>query len=454
MMRGPMKIATYNVNGVNGRLDVLLRWLKEDKPDIVCLQELKTDDAGFPAKSIERAGYAAVWYGQKSWNGVAILSKESVPVLTRRGLPGDPDDSHSRYIEAAVNGVLIGCLYLPNGNPAPGPKFDYKLRWFRRLQAYAEELMEFGVPAMLIGDFNVMPTDMDVYKPERAMAGRRAIPSRSPRSLCRPDRPGLDGCDPASASGRAHLHLLEVLAEFLQARRRPSDRSSLSVAQRCTLAEIGEHPEDAAELAAYQRSCPCHDRGRHSDAGGRSMTEFDAALQTEMLAWFRSLDPVGADEMIGLWKGVGVPSGHPLDGVLENLQWFGKQFHEDMRVDALLFQWQPDHVVAIDPKFFPIRLIVRGGSLGRTAKARNLFSHMQKAFRARGPTASLQMLLLDNVLTAAMVYDSQPITDYFRRVDKNEIAGMMTVKDDERHLFFKLSRTDLPIHGVAQQQPS
>ncbi|MGR9128697.1 exodeoxyribonuclease III [Rhizobium leguminosarum] len=162
-----MKIATYNVNGINGRLQILLRWLKEDAPDVVCLQELKTDDTGFPRKEIERAGYGAVWYGQRSWNGVAILAKGKTPILTRRGLPGDPDDTHSRYIEAVVDGILIGCLYLPNGNPFPGAKFDYKLRWFRRLHEYAIELLDIGVPSILAGDFNVMPTEIDVYKPER-----------------------------------------------------------------------------------------------------------------------------------------------------------------------------------------------------------------------------------------------------------------------------------------------
>jgi len=162
-----MKIATYNVNGINGRLDVLLRWLKEDKPDVVCLQELKCADSKFPHQQLERAGYGAVWQGQKSWNGVAILAKDQDPRLTRKGLPGDPGDGHSRYIEAAVDGILIGCLYLPNGNPASGPKFDYKLRWFKRLYEYAEELLALDIPALLIGDFNVMPTDLDVYKPER-----------------------------------------------------------------------------------------------------------------------------------------------------------------------------------------------------------------------------------------------------------------------------------------------
>jgi exodeoxyribonuclease-3 len=162
-----LKIASYNVNGINGRLAVLLRWLEDDCPDIVCLQELKTTDDKFPRRELERAGYGAVWHGQKSWNGVAILARDKVPIVTRRGLPGDPDDTHSRYIEAVVSGLLIGCLYLPNGNPAPGPKFDYKLAWFQRLHDYAAQLLELEVPALLVGDFNVMPADLDVHAPER-----------------------------------------------------------------------------------------------------------------------------------------------------------------------------------------------------------------------------------------------------------------------------------------------
>jgi exodeoxyribonuclease-3 len=162
-----MRIATYNVNGVNGRLPVLLRWLGETQPDVVCLQELKAGDEKFPQGPIADAGYEAIWHGQKSWNGVAILSRVGTPVETRRGLPGDPEDTHSRYIEAAVNGILIGGLYLPNGNPRPGPKFDYKLAWFDRLIAHAAELMATGMPVVLAGDYNVMPTERDVYKPER-----------------------------------------------------------------------------------------------------------------------------------------------------------------------------------------------------------------------------------------------------------------------------------------------
>jgi exodeoxyribonuclease-3 len=162
-----MKIATYNVNGVNGRLPVLLRWLQETAPDVVCLQELKAPDEKFPLQAINDAGYQAIWHGQKSWNGVAILSRGAEIKELRRGLPGDPDDSHSRYIEAFINGVVIGCLYLPNGNPAPGPKFDYKLRWFERLTEHAAGLFAHDLPVVLTGDYNVMPTGLDVYKPER-----------------------------------------------------------------------------------------------------------------------------------------------------------------------------------------------------------------------------------------------------------------------------------------------
>ncbi|HEX9510249.1 MAG TPA: exodeoxyribonuclease III [Puia sp.] len=162
-----MKIATYNVNGVNGRLPVLLRWLDETAPDIVCLQELKAPQEKFPEKAIQDAGYNALWHGQKSWNGVAILARDRKLEEVRRTLPGDPDDSHSRYMEAKIDGVLVGCLYLPNGNPAPGPKFDYKLRWFERLTAQAAGLLASGIPVVLTGDYNVMPTELDVYKPER-----------------------------------------------------------------------------------------------------------------------------------------------------------------------------------------------------------------------------------------------------------------------------------------------
>ncbi len=162
-----MRIATYNVNGINGRLPVLLRWLNEKQTDVVCLQELKAPEEKFPLQAIKDAGYHAIWHGQKSWNGVAILSRNSEPKEITRVLPGDPEDMHSRYIEAIVDGITIGCLYLPNGNPAPGPKFDYKLKWFERLTIHASELIATKKPVVLTGDFNVMPTELDVYKPER-----------------------------------------------------------------------------------------------------------------------------------------------------------------------------------------------------------------------------------------------------------------------------------------------
>ena len=158
-----MKIATFNINNVNSRLPNLLAWLKSAKPDVCCLQELKCTDAQFPAEALRRAGYEAVWAGQRTWNGVAILSRGTEPILTRRGLPGDRDDGQARYIEAAVRGVLIGCLYLPNGNPQPGPKFDYKLKWFKRLHAHAGQLLKAGAPVVLAGDFNVAPTELDIY---------------------------------------------------------------------------------------------------------------------------------------------------------------------------------------------------------------------------------------------------------------------------------------------------
>jgi exodeoxyribonuclease III len=162
-----MKIATYNVNGINGRLPVLLRWLGQTQPDVVCLQELKAPDEKFPLEAIRQAGYEAIWHGQKSWNGVAILSKGGTPLEITRTLPGSEEDVQSRYIEAEINGIVIGCLYLPNGNPAPGPKFDYKLDWFRRFSEHASELIGSGRPVILTGDYNVMPTEKDVYKPER-----------------------------------------------------------------------------------------------------------------------------------------------------------------------------------------------------------------------------------------------------------------------------------------------
>jgi exodeoxyribonuclease-3 len=158
-----VKIATFNINGINTRLANLLAWLESARPDVVCLQELKATDAQFPAAAIRALGYRAVWLGEHRWNGVAILAHDVEPVVTRRGLPGDAKDVQSRYLEAAVDGVLVASLYLPNGNPQPGPKFDYKLAWMGRLDGHAAELLATGAPVVLAGDYNVVPTEADIY---------------------------------------------------------------------------------------------------------------------------------------------------------------------------------------------------------------------------------------------------------------------------------------------------
>jgi exodeoxyribonuclease III len=160
-----MKIATFNVNGIRTRLPQLLRWLEREQPDVACLQELKAADESFPQAEIRAAGYGALWRGQRAWNGVAILARGGEPAELRRALPGDDADEQSRYLEASVQGVIVACLYLPNGNPQPGPKFDYKLAWFERLIAHAATLVASPQPAILCGDFNVVPTDADVYDP-------------------------------------------------------------------------------------------------------------------------------------------------------------------------------------------------------------------------------------------------------------------------------------------------
>lgn len=182
-----MKIATFNINNVNTRLPNLLEWLEAAEPDVVCLQELKAEQGAFPEARLGKAGYGAVWRGQKSWNGVAILARDAQPVLTRRSLPGDPADTQARYIEAAVAGVLVGCLYLPNGNPQPGPKFDGKLAWFERLIAHAATLQASGAPVALVGDYNVVPTDRDIYA-SRSWArswSRNALVQPEPRAQYR-----------------------------------------------------------------------------------------------------------------------------------------------------------------------------------------------------------------------------------------------------------------------------
>lgn len=162
-----MKIATYNVNGIRARLPILLQWLQETKPDVACLQELKAPQDQFPLEAIQELGYEALWQGQKSWNGVAILSKMGTPIEHARALPGDEEDMQSRFLDATVNGVRVICIYLPNGNPAPGPKFEYKLGWMQRLEAYLKKLVTEKTPVLITGDFNIIPTEKDVYRPER-----------------------------------------------------------------------------------------------------------------------------------------------------------------------------------------------------------------------------------------------------------------------------------------------
>jgi exodeoxyribonuclease III len=160
-----MRVATFNINGIKARLPRLLEWLEETRPAVACLQEVKSQDEGFPAEEFEKIGYQAIWHGQKSFNGVAILADGTKPIEIQRGLPGDPDDEHARYIEAKVFDTRIACIYLPNGNPQPGPKFDYKLRWMERLRARMREIAAEEVPAVVLGDFNVIPNDCDVWSP-------------------------------------------------------------------------------------------------------------------------------------------------------------------------------------------------------------------------------------------------------------------------------------------------
>jgi exodeoxyribonuclease-3 len=179
-----LKIATFNINNVNRRLPNLLRWLSSAKPDVVCLQELKAAQEAFPAATLRKAGYEAVWQGQRTWNGVAILSRRGEPVLTRTALPGDAGDVQARYIEAAVSGVLVACLYLPNGNPQPGLKFDYKLAWFGRLSSHTRKLLRSGAPLVLAGDFNVAPTALDIY-PTKSWNGDALVQPESRAAYAR-----------------------------------------------------------------------------------------------------------------------------------------------------------------------------------------------------------------------------------------------------------------------------
>ena len=179
-----MKIATFNINNINKRLNNLIAWLVKAEPDVVSLQELKAEQRAFPADALRTLGYEAVWQGERSWNGVAILARNHTPVLTRMSLPGSPQDHQARYIEAAVQGVLVTSIYLPNGNPQPGPKFDYKLAWFGRLLIHARDLMASGAPVVLAGDYNVVPTPKDIY-PTRSLDNNALIQPESREAFAR-----------------------------------------------------------------------------------------------------------------------------------------------------------------------------------------------------------------------------------------------------------------------------
>ena len=253
-----MKIATFNVNGIKTRLPNLLQWLEREQPDVACLQELKALDGMFPHAPLREAGYHAVWKGQRSWNGVAILARGIDPVEIRRELPGDPADDHSRYLEAAVDGVVVACLYLPNGNPQPGPKFDYKLAWFERLIAHAAGLYASDHPVVMAGDYNVVPTDFDIYNPRSWLQGRTAA-ARKPRVLPAPAAAGLDRFDPPPASAGSRLHVLGLLSQALGPRCGPAHRPP--AAQRRPGAVPGGSRR--GPLGARRRSTPVttHPRG-------------------------------------------------------------------------------------------------------------------------------------------------------------------------------------------------
>jgi exodeoxyribonuclease-3 len=202
-----MNIATFNINGVSARLPLLLDWLASRAPDVVCLQELKVAQNRFPAGALEKAGYGSVWSAEGAYNGVAVLSRGAAPIMTRRALPGDPTDSQCRYIEVAAHGVLVASLYAPNGNPQPGPRFDYKLAWMARLEAHARELVASGVPVVLAGDYNVVPTPADMYASKSSWKNDALVqpPSREAfRRLL--DLGFLDALRAAHPSGGESLH--------------------------------------------------------------------------------------------------------------------------------------------------------------------------------------------------------------------------------------------------------
>ena len=262
----PMKIATFNVNGVNGRLPVLLRWLDEAEPDVVCLQELKAPQEKFPEAAIRDAGYGAIWHGQKSWNGVAILARGAEPIETRRGLPGDPDDVQSRYIEAAVDGLIVGCLYLPNGNPGAGPEVRLQAALVRALDRPRRRACSTsGAPVVLAGDYNVMPTERRRLQ-AGALARRRAVPARGARRLPPPRRRRAGPMRCARCiPDETHLHLLGLFPERLRPRCRPAHRppAAQPVARRAP-GRRRRRPR-GARLGESQRPRADLDRARRAD---------------------------------------------------------------------------------------------------------------------------------------------------------------------------------------------
>ena len=259
-----MKIATFNVNGITSRLPRVLEWLAESQPDVACLQELKTSDATFPEAAFRDAGYGAVWHGQKGFNGVAVLAKGDAPAEQRRGLPGDPDDTHSRYLEARVrtpDGELtVASIYLPNGNPQPGPKFDYKLAWFERLIQHAQTLYARDEPVVLAGDYNVVPTNdrADIYS-AKSWLNDALLQPQTPRCLQAPARAGLDRCDPPSASRGADVHVLGLLSQPLGAQRRAAHRSP--AAQRVPRPRGWPRPASTARCAGAKNRAITRRRG-------------------------------------------------------------------------------------------------------------------------------------------------------------------------------------------------
>jgi len=254
-----MKIATFNINNINRRLPNLLRWLRSAKPDVVSLQELKSTDGEFPVSAIAKAGYGAVWRGQKTWNGVAILARKAEPVLIRTELPGDEDDREARYIEAAVNGIIVTSIYLPNGNPQPGPKFDYKLEWFRRLKRHAAKFLKSEIPVVLAGDYNVAPTELDNLSD--AVMGQRCVdPAEEPRRVQIAGGARLARCDPQSPSVKADVHVLGLQAKPLAARRRIAARSSSAQPGHRAAPDQGRRRSQGASRRRRQRPCAGVDR--------------------------------------------------------------------------------------------------------------------------------------------------------------------------------------------------